>query len=96
MQRHDFAERKIRVGLAAAPMMMALGREEESFHVGAEPLQEFVERQVVRCAGDSLLFGQNLLGVHEIVPITVTLQDKIKTMDRDSGRLEKLRDCVEA
>ena len=75
--------------------MMALRREKESFHVRPEPLQKLVERLFVPRTGNSLLFRQDLLGVPEIVNVTMALQDEIKAMGRESTWREKFRDRVE-
>ena len=61
--------------------MMALRREKESFHIRAEPLEQFLERWEIEGSHDALLFGENLLRVPEIVSVAIALQDKIEAVD---------------
>ena len=75
--------------------MVAVRREEESFHITAEPLEEFNEGCLVRNARYAVLFRENCLGLDEIVSVSGSLEDEIKAMNRSTAGAKKFRDRIE-
>ena len=96
LERNNFAERKLRIGLAAAPIMMPLGREEKCFHVAPEALDQFGQGLSVGLAGQLLLLIENVLGLDKVVRVTGPLENEIETMNREAAGREKLRHGFEA